>query len=216
LTKWKKEKSRVPKMGQIKEEALRRIKQYFPKSRGKPRVDDRRVIRGIIYVLHNGLKGNASKEYGPYKMLYNRFVRWSRLGVFTKTLQKLSKEGTKVLMIDATYLKVHRTTASLKGRAWQQITCVCDGFGRPVRLLLTAENVNDIVGAGELLKDLPEADYLLADKRYDANWFREELMRRGVEPCIPYISTHKTQRPYNTVLYKQRHKIENVFCKLKD
>jgi transposase len=114
LTKGKKEKGRVPQMEQIKEEALKKIKQYFPKSRGKARVDDRRVISGIVYVLRNGLKWkDAPREYGPYKTLYNRFVRWSRMGVFAKILQKLSKEGTKVLMIDATHLKAHRTAASL-------------------------------------------------------------------------------------------------------
>jgi IS5 family transposase len=63
-----------------------------------------------------------------------------------------------------------------------KLHAVCDGLGR---LLLTAENVNGIMGAGELLKDLPEASYLLADKAYDAKWFREELKQRGVEPYIP-------------------------------
>ncbi|MDR2666582.1 MAG: transposase [Holosporales bacterium] len=94
---------------------------------------------------------------------------------------------------------MHRTAASLKkGGLGSKLHAVCDGLGRPVRLF-TAGNVNGIVAAGELLKDLPEADYLLADKGYDANWFREELMRRGMESCIPYISTRKTQRPYDTV-----------------
>jgi putative transposase len=93
---------------------------------------------------------------------------------------------------------------------------ICDGLGRPLRLLLTAGNVNDIVGAGELLKDLPDANYLLADRGYDAKWLREELKQRGVEPCIPYVSTRKIQQPYDTNLYKQRHKIENMFSRLKD
>jgi transposase len=103
-----------------------------------------------------------------------------------------------------------------KGGLSSKLHAVCDDRGRPVRLLLTAGNINDIVGAGELLKDLPEANYLLADKGYDADWFREGLRRRGVEPCIPYISTRKIQQPYDVSLYKRRHKIENMFSKLKD
>jgi transposase len=47
-------------------------------------------------------------------MLYNRFIRWSKRGVFAKILQKLAAGGMKVLMMDATHLKVHRTAASLR------------------------------------------------------------------------------------------------------
>ena len=60
-----------------------RIEPYFPLSHGVPRVDDRRVISGIVFVLRNGLRWrDAPKAYGPHKTIYNRFVRWSRLGVF--------------------------------------------------------------------------------------------------------------------------------------
>ena len=85
-----------------------------------------------------------------------------------------------------------------------------------MRLLLTAGNVNDIVGAGELLNDLPKADYLLGDKGYDAKWFREGLRQRGVKPCIPFISNRKVQQHYDTDLYTRCHKIENMFGRLKD
>ena len=80
------------------------------------RVDDRRVISGIIYVIRNGLQWkDAPREYGPYKTLYNRFVRWSRMGVFNKIFVELAKAtpSDKRLMIDATHLKAHRTAASL-------------------------------------------------------------------------------------------------------
>ncbi|MGZ2453184.1 transposase [Rhizobium ruizarguesonis] len=54
---------------------------YFPLSRGIPRVDDRRIISGIVFVIRNGLRWrDAPKEYGPHKKIYNRFIRWSRLG----------------------------------------------------------------------------------------------------------------------------------------
>jgi putative transposase len=83
-------------------------------------------------------------------------------------------------------------------------------------LLLTVGNVNDIVGGGELLRDLPEAEYLLGDKGYDAMRFLEGLKRRGLEPCIPFISSRKVKQPYDATLYKLRHKIENMFSRLKD
>ena len=95
---------------------MRRIEPCFPLSHGVPRVDDRRVISGIIFVIRNGLRWrDAPKDYGPHKTIYNRFVRWSRLGVFNRIFAELAAKGgrSERLMIDATHLKAHRTAASL-------------------------------------------------------------------------------------------------------
>jgi transposase len=64
----------------------------------------------------NGLRWrDAPKEYGPHKTLYNRFIRWSRLGVFDRTFASLAEEGGAPdrLIIDSTHLKAHRTAANL-------------------------------------------------------------------------------------------------------
>jgi len=94
-----------------------RLEPLLPKKvRGVPRVDDRRVISGIIYVLKNGLMWrDAPAVYGPPKTLYNRFIRWSKAGVFDRILSTLAgmSEATGTVMIDATHLKAHRTAASL-------------------------------------------------------------------------------------------------------
>jgi transposase len=95
---------------------MRRLSPYFPRSHGIPRVDDRRVLSGIIYVIRHGLQWrDAPPAYGPHKTLYNRFVRWSRMGVFDRIFAALAAEGgpPSQLMIDATHLKAHRTAASL-------------------------------------------------------------------------------------------------------
>ena len=95
---------------------MRRIAPYFPLSHGVPRVDDRRVISGIVFVIRNGLRWrDAPRGYGPHKTIYNRFVRWSRLGVFNKIFAELARKAGKSdrLMIDATHLKAHRTAVSL-------------------------------------------------------------------------------------------------------
>jgi transposase len=100
----------------LSEAQMRRIEPYFPLSHGVPRVDDRRVISGIIYVIRNGLMWrDAPKAYGPHKTIYNRFIRWSRLGVFNRIFAELAGKGGKPdrLMVDATHLKAHRTAASL-------------------------------------------------------------------------------------------------------
>ena len=95
---------------------MQRIEPFFPRSRGLRRVDDRRVVSGIVYVIRHGLQWkDAPVGYGPPKTLYDRFVRWSRLGVFERIFAGLAAEGGTPdrLMIDATHLKAHRTAASL-------------------------------------------------------------------------------------------------------
>jgi putative transposase len=79
-------------------------------------VDDRRVVSGIIFVILNGLRWrDAPKDYGSHKTIYNRFIRWSRLGVFNRILAELAAMAGKPdqVMIDATHLKAHRTAVSL-------------------------------------------------------------------------------------------------------
>ena len=98
---------------------MRRIRPHFPLSHGIPRVDDRRVLSGIIFVIQGGLRWrDAPSGYGPHKTLYNRFVRWSRMGVFSRIFAALAGEAGEPdrLIIDSTHLKAHRTAASLLKR----------------------------------------------------------------------------------------------------
>lgn len=111
----------------ISEVQFERIKLHFLYSHGRPRVDNRRVISGIIHVIRNGLRWRDAPEvYGPHKTLYNRFVRWSRMGVFNRIFENLTGESLKpdLLMIHATHLKAHRTAASLAEKA-----ALPDGLG---------------------------------------------------------------------------------------
>jgi transposase len=100
----------------LSEEQIARIEPFFPLSHGVPRVDDRKVVSGIIHVIRNGLRWrDAPAVYGPHKTLYNRFIRWSRMGVFDRIFTALAAAGDppERLMIDATHLKAHRTASSL-------------------------------------------------------------------------------------------------------
>jgi len=100
----------------LSDEQLAKMKPFFPRSHGVPRVNDRRVISGIVFVLRGGGRWrDGPAEYGPHKTLYNRFMRWSRLGVFDRVFSQLTARAGPpgTLMIDATHLKAHRTAASL-------------------------------------------------------------------------------------------------------
>jgi transposase len=100
----------------LSDEQLARIKPYFPLSHGVPRVDDRKVVSGLIHVIRNGLRWrDAPPAYGPHKTLYNRVIRWSKMGVSDYIFAALvAKNGPPDrLMIDATHLKAHRRACSL-------------------------------------------------------------------------------------------------------
>jgi transposase len=83
-------------------------------------------------------------------------------------------------------------------------------------MLLSEGQMSDYKGAALLLPSLPPAKALLADRGYDADWFRQALIQKGIAPCIPSKKNRKIQIEYDRELYKQRHKVENMFGRLKD
>lgn len=76
--------------------------------------------------------------------------------------------------------------------------------------------MSDHKGARLVLDALPPAKTLIGDCGYDSDWFRDALTQKGIEPCIPSTKSRKVPYPYDKDLYRQRHKVENLFAKLKD
>ena len=76
--------------------------------------------------------------------------------------------------------------------------------------------MSDYKGAALMNDAIPNAKNLLGDKGYDADWFRQALMIYGITLCIPPKSNRKTIISFDKTLYRLRHKIENMFGKLKD
>lgn len=97
-----------------------------------------------------------------------------------------------------------------------KLHAVCDGAGRPRVLLLPEGQMSDHTGAALLLPFLPATRVLIGDKGYDSDAFRTALTARGISPCIPPRAKRKTPARYSPTLYKLRHRIENMFAKLKD
>ena len=83
-------------------------------------------------------------------------------------------------------------------------------------MLLSEGQMSDYKGAALMMEALPPAKDMLADRGYDADWFRNALTARGITPCIPSRTNRKVHIPHDKLLYRQRHKIENMFGKLKD
>ncbi|MCY4331217.1 MAG: IS5 family transposase, partial [Cyanobacteria bacterium MAG CAR1_bin_15] len=108
-----------------------------------------------------------------------------------------------------------RLIGRTKGGLTSKLHVVCDRQGRPVRLHLSEGQCSDFTGADVLLRDLPEASVLIG-KGYDSNKIRTMLLAQGITPCIPARRNRNRRMPYSKRLYKLRHKVENLFAKLKD
>jgi transposase len=117
------------------------------KPRGVPRVNDRRVLNGIFWVLRSGAPWRDLPEaFGPYTTCYNRFVRWRRAGVWSRIIHALAgAHDAGIQMIDTSIVRVHQHGACIKRNQCQsmgrsrgglssKIHAVVDRNGRPVRL----------------------------------------------------------------------------------
>ena len=124
--------------------------------RGVPRVDDRRTLNGIFWVLRSGAPWrDLPRRYGPHTTCYNRFVRWREAGVWDQIMVALSAAHDAAMqMIDTSVVRVHQHGASIAGNRAQQmgrsrgglstkIHAVVDGKGLPVQLGLTSGEAHD-------------------------------------------------------------------------
>ena len=103
----------------LSDEQWCRIEPHLPRDvRGKERVDDRRVISGILHVLKSGCRWcDCPPEYGPPTTIYNRFARWAERGVWERLFRELAAHGRsgETQMIDSTHVKAHRSASGAKG-----------------------------------------------------------------------------------------------------
>ena len=93
---------------------------------------------------------------------------------------------------------------------------VTNAKGRPIRFFMSAGQVSDYKGAAAMLSSLPKADWLLADRGYDADWMQEALQDKGIKACIPGRNYRKEAVKYDKRRYKKRICIEIMFGRLKD
>ncbi|MER9390445.1 IS5 family transposase [Mesorhizobium sp. M0435] len=199
------------------------------KPRGVPRVDDRRVLNGIFWVLRSGAPWRDLPErYGPRTTCYNRFVRWRKAGVWDRLMADITKtHDGEVQMIDTSIVRVHQQGATAKrggrdyclgrsrGGLTTKIHALVDAQGRPIKLTLTAGQKSDIASAVDLIRDLREGAMLLADKGYDANALRTAITERKAWANIPPKANRKDPICFSPFLYKARNLVERFFNKAK-
>ncbi|WP_410217882.1 IS5 family transposase [Paracoccus sp. (in: a-proteobacteria)] len=208
----------------LTEAQMVRLRPFFPKSHSRPRVDDLRVLSGIIFINRNGLRWcDAPREYGSAETLYNRWKRWSDNGVFARIMMGLAAESSnpKTIMIDAAYLKAHRTACRLRAKEGARLPdrsnerrhehkAACrDRCERADRSGSSGrqDRNGDNTGAAALLGSLPKADWLLAGQGYDADWIRRALQDKGTKACIPGRASRKKTMKYDKRRYTRRDRI---------
>src|SRR5690606_14987698 len=103
-----------------------------------------------------------------------------------------------------------------KGGMNTKLHAVTDENGRPIRFIMTARPDRDYTGAEAQLGGVLEETWLLADRGYDADWFREGLQSKEITPCIPGRKSRVTPVKYDKGRYKRRNRIEIMFGRLKD
>lgn len=198
------------------------------KSRGIPRVDDRRVLNGIYWVLRSGAPWrDLPDHYGPYTTCYNRFVRWRSAGVWDRILDAFSHhDDARVQMIDSTVVRAHQHATCIKHGATEElgrsrgglttkIHAVVDANGLPLHVALTGGQQHDGLGARALLEGLPSGGMLLADKAYDAAEIRTFVSSRGGWANIPPRRNRRDPVCFSPYIYRDRNQVERFFNRIK-
>ena len=203
------------------------IKPMLPnKPRGVPRVDDRRTLNGILWVLRSGAPWrDLPKNFGPYTTCYNRFVRWRRAGVWGQLMNALTAgHDVAVQMIDTSIVRVHQHGACIAGNSEQlrsrgglttKIHAVVDTSGLPVRLALTTGETHDNRLVLTLLSGLKSGAVLHADRGFDADWIRTFVSEHGAWANIPPRRNRKEPISFSPHLYRARNLVERFFNKIK-
>jgi transposase len=169
--------------------------------------------------------------YGPHKTLYDRFVRWSRAGVFDRIFATLAAASTapETVMINSAHLKAHRTAASLREKglfpapsdgpkAASTPSCTPSVRGTASHWYCSSPRARSAPGEAprpscERCRTPRSWSPTRASRR---DWFRQALSDRDITPCIPGRKNRKAPVAYDTKIYKRRNLVERVVGRLKD
>lgn len=195
----------------------------------KPAGGNRLFLEAILFLIRTGIPWrDLPKHFGHWNSIYKRLARWAENGILEAVFAILTggKLDLSEASVDSTTVRAHQHAAGARkaegdqaigrsrGGPTTKIHAVAEAFGRLVHFLLTGGNVNDCTQGSKLLETVP-AENVLGDKAYDTNEIVETVEGNGGNAVIPSKSNRKVIRPLDTERYKNRQKIERLFCWLK-
>jgi transposase len=188
-------------------------------------------IEAILWILRTGAPWRDLPElFGRWKSVYGRFRAWTESGLWSAILNALSRANVdkEAVMVDSTAMRVHAHGANLAGGQAAQamarsrsslstkIHLACDALGYPLSFILTGANVSDFDQAKPLLaRHLSAAAFALMDKGYDSDPIRAYVNQLGGVAVIPPKTNRVVKPDFDEHLYRERHRIENLFARLK-
>ena len=198
------------------------------KPRGVARVDDRRVLNGIVWVLTTGSPWRDLPErHGPSTTICNRFNRWAKAGVWVRVFETLAERSPdSLLLIDSSIIRAHQQAAAEKGGADRtlgrsrgglstKINAMVDARGLPAAITLSPGQASDKAAVAGLLALHPQPGDVTADRGCNARAVLDLIAAHGGRGHIPTQRDRKVQRSVDPVLSRQRNLIERLFNGLK-
>jgi transposase len=168
--------------------------------------------------------------FGPWKSAYTSFRRWTKSGLWEALLIAVSAPARDVeyLLIDSTSSRVHQHAsgpvggqlAQAMGRSKASLSTkmhfACDALGYPLGFIITGANVSDFDQAKPLLNaHLKAGSHAIMDKGYDSDAIRAYVNQLGGVAVIALHPSRAQKPAFDEHLYRERHRIENLFARLK-
>jgi transposase len=187
------------------------------------------MFEAMIYLLRTGIPWrDLPARFGPWSSVYTRWRRWCQRGLWARLLRVLSRQAQgRLRFLDASHVKVHQDGSNpvgsqqnqamgrTKGGLNTKVSAWVEGHGRAVSLSLAPGQHADVCVAQTSPRPNLRGTITVADKGYDSDGFREQLRQWGSRSCIPGRSNRLTPIKWYRGYYRRRHKVENLFQRLK-
>lgn len=189
----------------------------------------RETIEGILYRIRTGVPWrDLPADFGKWNSVYKRFNTWSRKGVWSRLFDTLVADpDLEWVFMDGTYVNAHQHSAGAAGGGAEnigksragntsKIHLAVDAYGFPNAFTISGGEINDCTAAQDLIKKVPEAGTIIADKGHDSEQLRAQIEAKGMKVVIPRKKNSKRgNEGLDWHLYKYRHLVENAFARLK-
>lgn len=189
----------------------------------------RNTIEGFLYRMRTGLPWrDLPKEFGRWNTIYKRFNNWSKSGKLVSIFKELSKNAElEWEFFDGTVIKTHqhgmgavngseKAIGKTVGGNSTKIHMAVDSMGLPIHFEVTEGQVHDSKLARILLEARSGFHYIIADRGYDHQVFRDEVIAKNAIPLIPRKSNSKVgNNDIDWAIYSLRHLVENIFARIK-